>query len=313
MSAGASAESSTYGSIATDPVTLTRFLLRERTCSDHKGLAILMQSVQLACKSISQAVRKAGALNLPARPGAARGGARGGAPRGPTRGRDSRRLRRPRHRRAVRTRGLRQRDRRRPEEARHGSAPHIRQRPQGAREGGRRGASRIRRARGPVLARPVTARPTARPAPQFSNELCVMVSEEEEDPIIMAEHESGARRSFQRRFHGRPRAALTAPRRVPQAATAWSRIRWTAPPTLTATLAQAPSLASTRRRLAPAGARPAAAGRPTQCCSHTPARPDTARAAPARPTCCAQATSCSWPATACTGAARRWCWRPALA
>lgn len=48
-------------SIATDPVTLTRYLLSEPACTDHKGLTILMQSIQLACKSISQAVRKAGA------------------------------------------------------------------------------------------------------------------------------------------------------------------------------------------------------------------------------------------------------------
>lgn len=40
------------------------------------------------------------------------------------------------------------------------------------------------------------ARSSARCSSQFSNELCVMVSEEEEDPIVMAEHESGARRSF---------------------------------------------------------------------------------------------------------------------
>ena len=45
---------------AADLVTLTRFLLADRdTCSD---LTMLMQSIQLACKVIASAVRKAGEL-----------------------------------------------------------------------------------------------------------------------------------------------------------------------------------------------------------------------------------------------------------
>lgn len=47
--------------ISTDPITLTRFLLGLPECTEHNGLPILMASIQLACKSISQAVRKAGA------------------------------------------------------------------------------------------------------------------------------------------------------------------------------------------------------------------------------------------------------------
>lgn len=61
MAAAFYGEKHAHPSIASDPVTLTRFLLSEPTCADHRGLAILMQSVQLACKAISQAVRKAGA------------------------------------------------------------------------------------------------------------------------------------------------------------------------------------------------------------------------------------------------------------
>lgn len=52
--------------VEVDPVTLTRFLLSEQ--SKHAGASgdftLLMQSVQLACKTIAMAVRKAGIAGL---------------------------------------------------------------------------------------------------------------------------------------------------------------------------------------------------------------------------------------------------------
>jgi len=48
-------------SISTDPVTLTRFLLAN---NDDPGLVTLMVSIQLACKTIAMAVRKAGIAGL---------------------------------------------------------------------------------------------------------------------------------------------------------------------------------------------------------------------------------------------------------
>jgi len=59
-------ESKTTGGIDTDPVTLTRFILAEQ----HKhpeasgDLTIMMTSIQLACKTIATAVRKAGISGL---------------------------------------------------------------------------------------------------------------------------------------------------------------------------------------------------------------------------------------------------------
>ena len=55
-----------HGGIDTDPVTLTRFILAEQ----HKhpeasgDLTIMMSSIQLACKTIATAVRKAGIAGL---------------------------------------------------------------------------------------------------------------------------------------------------------------------------------------------------------------------------------------------------------
>jgi fructose-1,6-bisphosphatase I len=49
-------------SISTDPVTLTRFLIEE--CKEESGLVTLMVSIQLACKTIALAVRKAGIAGL---------------------------------------------------------------------------------------------------------------------------------------------------------------------------------------------------------------------------------------------------------
>ena len=46
---------------ASDLVTLTRFLLAEK--NDHE-MTMLMQSIQLACKVIASAVRKAGECRL---------------------------------------------------------------------------------------------------------------------------------------------------------------------------------------------------------------------------------------------------------
>ena len=59
-------ESTMHGGIDTDPVTLTRFILAEQ----HKhpeasgDLTIMMSSIQLACKTIATAVRKAGIAGL---------------------------------------------------------------------------------------------------------------------------------------------------------------------------------------------------------------------------------------------------------
>eukprot|EP00949_MAST-11_sp_MAST-11-sp1_P003488 g3488.t1 len=53
-------------SIATDPVTLSRHLLTALAGKgpDSKGLTMLIASIQLACKTIAQAVRKAGIAGL---------------------------------------------------------------------------------------------------------------------------------------------------------------------------------------------------------------------------------------------------------
>ena len=48
--------------ISSDPVTLTRFLIEE--CKEESGLVTLMVSIQLACKTIALAVRKAGIAGL---------------------------------------------------------------------------------------------------------------------------------------------------------------------------------------------------------------------------------------------------------
>lgn len=48
--------------IQSDPVTLTRFLIGE--CGKDQGLVTLMVSIQLACKTIALAVRKAGIAGL---------------------------------------------------------------------------------------------------------------------------------------------------------------------------------------------------------------------------------------------------------
>eukprot|EP00939_MAST-03C_sp_MAST-3C-sp1_P002386 g2386.t1 len=48
--------------ISSDPVTLTRFLVNE--CEGESGLVTLMVSIQLACKTIALAVRKAGIAGL---------------------------------------------------------------------------------------------------------------------------------------------------------------------------------------------------------------------------------------------------------
>eukprot|EP00940_MAST-03C_sp_MAST-3C-sp2_P000167 g167.t1 len=48
--------------ISSDPVTLTRFLINE--CDEKSGLVTLMVSIQLACKTIALAVRKAGIAGL---------------------------------------------------------------------------------------------------------------------------------------------------------------------------------------------------------------------------------------------------------
>ena len=58
------AASMATGSISSDPVTLTRHLLMDKTTSDSKPLTVLMASIQLACKTISLAVRKAGIAGL---------------------------------------------------------------------------------------------------------------------------------------------------------------------------------------------------------------------------------------------------------
>ena len=52
--------------VKTNPVTMTRFLISERMqFKDSTGsFSLLLQSVQLACKVISNAVRKAGIENL---------------------------------------------------------------------------------------------------------------------------------------------------------------------------------------------------------------------------------------------------------
>ena len=49
--------------ISSNPVTLTRHLLNDDLKHDH-ALTVLMASIQLACKTISQAVRKAGIAGL---------------------------------------------------------------------------------------------------------------------------------------------------------------------------------------------------------------------------------------------------------
>jgi hypothetical protein len=53
-------------SVKTNPITMTRFLIHERMqFKDSTGsFSLLLQSVQLACKVISNAVRKAGIKNL---------------------------------------------------------------------------------------------------------------------------------------------------------------------------------------------------------------------------------------------------------
>ena len=48
--------------ISSDAVTLTRFLINE--CEGESGLVTLMVSIQLACKTIALAVRKAGIAGL---------------------------------------------------------------------------------------------------------------------------------------------------------------------------------------------------------------------------------------------------------
>lgn len=48
-------------SISSDPVTLSRYLLAQNS---DRGFTVLMASIQLACKTISQAVRKAGIAGL---------------------------------------------------------------------------------------------------------------------------------------------------------------------------------------------------------------------------------------------------------
>lgn len=48
-------------SISSDPVTLSRYLLAQNL---DRGFTVLMASIQLACKTISQAVRKAGIAGL---------------------------------------------------------------------------------------------------------------------------------------------------------------------------------------------------------------------------------------------------------
>ena len=50
--------------IQSNPITLTRQLLMDEAVSESKALAVLMASIQLACKTISQAVRKAGIAGL---------------------------------------------------------------------------------------------------------------------------------------------------------------------------------------------------------------------------------------------------------
>ena len=50
--------------IPSNPITLTRQLLMDEAVSESKALAVLMASIQLACKTISQAVRKAGIAGL---------------------------------------------------------------------------------------------------------------------------------------------------------------------------------------------------------------------------------------------------------
>ena len=66
MAAEGADESKGHGSIDTDPVTLTRFILSEQTKHpEARGdLTILMTSIQLACKTIATAVRKAGIAGL---------------------------------------------------------------------------------------------------------------------------------------------------------------------------------------------------------------------------------------------------------
>ena len=50
--------------IQSNPITLTRHLLMDEAVGESKALAVLMASIQLACKTISQAVRKAGIAGL---------------------------------------------------------------------------------------------------------------------------------------------------------------------------------------------------------------------------------------------------------
>ena len=50
--------------IQSNPITLTRQLLMDEAVGENKALAVLMASIQLACKTISQAVRKAGIAGL---------------------------------------------------------------------------------------------------------------------------------------------------------------------------------------------------------------------------------------------------------
>jgi len=50
--------------ISSNPVTLTRHLLNDEVVGADQPLTVLMASIQLACKTISQAVRKAGIAGL---------------------------------------------------------------------------------------------------------------------------------------------------------------------------------------------------------------------------------------------------------
>lgn len=54
----------TMAGIQSNPITLTRQLLMDETVANSKPLAVLMASIQLACKTIAQAVRKAGIAGL---------------------------------------------------------------------------------------------------------------------------------------------------------------------------------------------------------------------------------------------------------
>ena len=59
-------KTSSHGGIDTDPVTMTRFILTEQAkhAEATGDLTIMMTSIQLACKTIATAVRKAGIAGL---------------------------------------------------------------------------------------------------------------------------------------------------------------------------------------------------------------------------------------------------------